>query len=92
MGLESGIREIAIREKNLFRIPDPGSKGTGSGFATLVISVADPRCSSRFPDPDFYLSWISDPGSRIQKQKQKTGLKKKLVVIPVFVAPNLTKF
>jgi hypothetical protein len=26
-------------------------------------SVADPGCLSRIPDPDFYPSWIPDPGS-----------------------------
>jgi hypothetical protein len=30
------------------------------------------------------------PGSRIQKQQQKRGVKKKLVVIPFFVATNFT--
>jgi hypothetical protein len=45
------------------------------------ISVADPGCLSRIPDPDFYPSRIPDP---------KTGTKekgeKKLVVIPFYVA------
>jgi hypothetical protein len=40
-------------------------------------SVADPGCLSRIPDPDFYPSRISDPGSRIQKQQQKREVKKK---------------
>ncbi len=31
---------------------------------------------SRMPDPDFYPSRISNPGSRIQKQQQKRGVKK----------------
>ncbi len=34
----------------------------------------------------------SDLGSRIQKQLQKRGMKKKFVVIPFFVATNFTKF
>jgi hypothetical protein len=48
-------------------------------------SVADPGCLSWIPDPDFYPSRISDPGSRIQKQLQKRVVKKKIVVIPYFV-------
>jgi hypothetical protein len=32
----------------------------------LSTSVSDPECLSRVPD--FYPSWISDPGSRIQQQ------------------------
>jgi hypothetical protein len=39
-------------------------------------SVADPGCLSWIPDPDFYPSRISDPGSRIQKQVEKRGVKK----------------
>jgi hypothetical protein len=39
-------------------------------------SVADPGCLSRIPDPDFYPSRITDPGSRIQKQQQKREVKK----------------
>jgi hypothetical protein len=35
--------------------------------------------------------FIPDPGSRIPKQKQKRGVKKKLVVIPFYVATNFTK-
>ncbi len=49
------------------------------------------------PDPNFYPSRISDPGSRIsdpgsriQKQQQNRGVKK-LVVVPFFVATNFTK-
>jgi hypothetical protein len=37
--------------------PDPSVRG----------SVADPGRLSRIPDPDFYPSRISDPGSRGQK-------------------------
>ncbi len=37
----------------------------------VPLSVADPECLSRIPDPDFY-------PSRIQKQQQKRGVKKKL--------------
>ncbi len=39
---------------------------TSDGYGP--VSVADPGCLSRIPDPDFYPSRISDPGSRIQKQ------------------------
>jgi hypothetical protein len=42
----------------------------------VLFSVADPGCLSRIPDPDFYPSQILDPGSRIQKQQQKRGVKK----------------
>jgi hypothetical protein len=38
---------------------------TGIFFRNVVISVADPGCLSRIPDPDFYPSRILDPGSRI---------------------------
>jgi hypothetical protein len=40
---------------------------------------------------DFYLFRIPDLGSRIQKQQQKRGVKKKFVVKPFFVATNFTK-
>jgi hypothetical protein len=46
------------------------------------------------PDPNYYPSLISDPGShpgsRIQKQQQKRG-RKKIVAIPFFVTTNFTK-
>ncbi len=32
------------------------------------------------PDPDFYSSRFPDPGSRIQKQQQKKGAKKNLLL------------
>jgi hypothetical protein len=54
-------------------------------------SIADPGCLSRIPDPDFYPFQIPDLGSRIQKQQQMRGIKKKLVVKPFFVAINFTK-
>jgi hypothetical protein len=43
------------------------------------------------PDPDFYPSWIPDPGSRISDPKTATKERgeKKLVVIPFYVATNL---
>ncbi len=40
------------------------------------------------PDPG---SWFYSSGSRIQKQQQKRGVKKKLVVKPFLVATNFTK-
>jgi len=64
------------------------------------VSVADPGCLSRIPDPDFYPSRIpdlgsriSDPGSRIPDPKTATKERgeKKLVVIPFYVATNFTK-
>jgi hypothetical protein len=39
-------------------------------------SVADPGCSSRIPDPDFYPSRIPDLESWIQNQQQKREVKK----------------
>jgi hypothetical protein len=38
-------------------------------------SVADPRCLSRIPDPDFYTSRIPDPGSRIPDPKTVTKVR-----------------
>jgi hypothetical protein len=78
--------------------PDPrvfGPPGSGSFYHRAKIvrsirqsSVADPGCLSRIPDPDFYPSRISDPGS---KNSNKREVKKKLVVIPFYVAKNFTK-
>jgi hypothetical protein len=50
-------------------------------------------CLSRIPDPDFYLSWIPDLGSRITDQKTATKERgeKKFVVITFYVAKNFTK-
>jgi hypothetical protein len=45
-------------------------------FSCFFVSVADPECLSRIPDPDFYASRIPDLGSRIQKQQQKRGMTK----------------
>jgi hypothetical protein len=59
----------------------------------LTSSVADPGCLSRIPDPEFYPSRISDPGSRIKDPK--TGTKergeKKFVVIPFFCSHKFHK-
>jgi hypothetical protein len=40
------------------------------------------------PDPDFYPSRISDPGSRIQQQKRR---EKKVFRPPFFVTTNIPK-
>ncbi len=56
----------------------------------IFASVADPGCLSRIPDPDFYPSRIPDPGSRIQKQQQKRGMKKNLLSY-LFCSQNFTK-
>ncbi len=64
-----------------------------SCFCEIFSSVVDPGCLSRIPDPDFYPSWIQDPGSRILDPKTATKARgeKKLVVIPFYVATNFTK-
>jgi hypothetical protein len=54
----------------------------------LLISVADPGCLSRIPDPDFYPSRIPDPKTKT-KTKERGG--KKFVVITFYVATNFTK-
>jgi hypothetical protein len=41
------------------------------------------------PDPDFYPSRISDPGSKKGATKERN--EKKFVVKPLFVATNFTK-
>jgi hypothetical protein len=56
---------------------------------TVKSSVANLRCLSRIPDPDFLA--IPDPGSRIQKPQQKRGEKNNFFAIPFFVATNFTK-
>jgi hypothetical protein len=43
-------------------------------------SVADPGCLSRIPDPNFYPTRVPDLGSRTQKQQQKRGVKKNLML------------
>ncbi len=48
-------------------------------FDTIMVSVADPGCLSRIPDPDFYPSRIPDP-----KTAMKDRGEKKIVVIPFF--------
>ncbi len=53
---------------------------------SVWISVADPGCLSRIPDPDFYPSRIPDP-----KTATKERVEKKFDVIPFYVATNFTK-
>jgi hypothetical protein len=53
----------------------------------LKSSVADLRCLSRIPDPDFYPYRIPDPKTATKERGEK-----KLVVIPFFVAINFTTF
>jgi hypothetical protein len=53
---------------------------------TALTSVADPGCLSRIPDPDFYPSWIPDPKTATKERGEI-----KYVVMPFFVAKNLTK-
>jgi hypothetical protein len=35
------------------------------------VSVADPGCLSRIPDPDFYPSRIPDPGSKNSNKRER---------------------
>jgi hypothetical protein len=60
--------------------------------SAAVWRIRDVYPISRIPDPDFYPSRIPDPGSRIPDPKTATkrGVKK-IVVIPFFIAINLTK-
>jgi hypothetical protein len=64
--------------------PDPLVRGTDPDPS--IISVADPGCLSRIPDPDFYPSQIPDP-----KTATKDRGEKNVVVKPFFVATNFTK-
>jgi hypothetical protein len=43
----------------------PNYYQVGSVLTGLGVSVADPGCLSRIPDPDFYPTRIPDSGSRI---------------------------
>jgi hypothetical protein len=54
-------------------------------------SVAAPGCLSRIPDPDFYPSRIPDLRSWIQKQQEKTLVKKNLFSYLIFGVINLRK-
>jgi hypothetical protein len=52
----------------------------------VVISVADPGCLSRNPDPDFIPSRIPDPKTATKERDEK-----KKFVIPFYEATNFTK-
>jgi hypothetical protein len=58
--------------------------GTNPIKVSLNLSVADPGCLSRIPDPDLYPSRIPDPGSRIPDPKTATKERgeKNFFVIP----------
>ncbi len=60
------IRLVVIVSKvQLFYIQITEQTGGGRGESRGVPpSVADPGCLYRIPDPDFYPSRISDPGSK----------------------------
>ncbi len=69
-------------------------------ISIVEISVADPGCLSRIPDPDFYPSRIPDPGSQIPdlgsripdpKPATKERGEKKIFVKHFFVATNFKK-
>jgi hypothetical protein len=78
MGSGSEIRDP---EKNLpaFRIPDPDP---GSESATLLATV-HPETVWRIRDvyPGSRILIFTHPGSRIQKQQQKRGMEKKIVIL-----------
>ncbi len=60
-------------------------------YLLTVLRIRDVYPGSRiliFTHPE---SRIPDLGSRIQKQQQRRGVKKKFVVIPFYVATNITK-
>ncbi len=68
----------------------------------MSTSITDPGCLSRIPDPDFYSPRILDPGSRIldlgsripdpEPTTATEEKREKFVVLPFFVATNITKF
>jgi hypothetical protein len=80
-------------QRLVFRLNKPKMTGTHSARARrgaktkkycTVTSVADPGCLSR-------ILIFTHPGSRIQKQQQKRGVKKNLLSLTFFVATNFTK-
>jgi hypothetical protein len=52
-----------------------------SAYIVSILSVADPGCLSRIPDPDFYPSKIPDPTTAPKEEGE----------IPFFVATNIIK-
>jgi hypothetical protein len=49
--------DVAIQD------PDSVANEMDKNYIFFTLSVADPVCLSRFPDPYFYPSRVSDPGS-----------------------------
>ena len=86
---EAGLSQLDIHLVDIVEDPDR---------FFLYYSVADPGCLSRIPDPDFYPSRISDPGSRIpypgsRIPDPKTAAKErgeKISCHTFFVATNFT--
>jgi hypothetical protein len=59
----------------------------GLSYCTyLSVSVADPGCLSRIPDPDFYPSRVPDPKTAMKDMGEKNALS-----YLVFGAINFTK-
>ncbi len=58
-----------LRDENFFSLNRSNGASKNPSFLTdfknVHISVAEPGCLSRIPDPDFYPSGIPDLGSRI---------------------------
>ncbi len=55
---------------NLYQTKEGGGDSCGSR-SKLTASVADPGSLSRIPDPDFYPSRISDPGSKNSNKRDR---------------------
>jgi hypothetical protein len=62
--------------------PDP------HGSALIRVSVADPGCSSRIPDPDFYPSRIQGPKTATKER----GGKKSVVTLLPQISQNVKLF
>jgi hypothetical protein len=58
---------------------------------SIVITTAKSVLRIRDVYPGSRILIFTHPGSRIQKQQQKRGVKKKLVFITFYVATNFTK-
>jgi hypothetical protein len=65
-------------------------KSTGNPHDPSFFFLLDHKCSVADPGCLSPILIFTFPGSRIQKQKQKRGVKK-FVVIPFFVATNFTQ-
>jgi hypothetical protein len=70
--------KFLVGDAVFLRVQPPRAGEHGSSATCVDGSVADPGCLSRIPDLIFTHpgSRIPDLGSRIQKQQQKTGVKK----------------